>query len=94
MRSSKRHAASAVLNAAATVAVEEPSLQVEVTSGEISTLVAALDALLRERAMAYRIASDYLVAQQQPIDQLSFGISNIMRIKRSLEERLNSADRI
>ncbi|WP_250437672.1 MULTISPECIES: hypothetical protein [unclassified Caballeronia] len=69
-------------------------MQVEVTSGEISTLVAALDALLRERAMAYRIASDYLVAQQQPIDQLSFGISNIMRIKRSLEERLNSADRI
>ncbi|PMS09456.1 hypothetical protein C0Z17_24845 [Trinickia caryophylli] len=78
----------------ASVGVDEPSVQVEMTSGEMSTLIAALDALLRERAMACQIASDYLVRQQQPIDELSFGLSNIIRIERSLEARLDPADRI
>ncbi|WP_244797772.1 hypothetical protein [Caballeronia grimmiae] len=76
------------------MAIEKTAVQVEVTSGELTTLIAALDALLRERGMAYRIASDYLLQQDQPIDQQSFGISNIMRIKRSLEERLSPVNRV
>ncbi|MDR5837037.1 hypothetical protein [Caballeronia sp. LZ034LL] len=74
--------------------MDDPPVQVEVTSLELSTLITALDALLRERTMAYQIASDYLAQRNQEIDQLSFGISNIIRIKRALEKRLDPADRV
>lgn len=91
MQSSKRHAAFPVMKARA---MDDPPVQVEVTSLELSTLITALDALLRERTMAYQIASDYLAQRNQEIDQLSFGISNIIRIKRALEKRLDPADRV
>ncbi|GAB5097755.1 hypothetical protein [Caballeronia sp. HLA56] len=87
MRSSK---ARTVIAIPPPEAIDDPTMQLEMKSGDVSTLIAALEALLRERAMAYQIASDYLARRHQPqIDQTSFGLAHVICLKRLLEARLD-----
>ncbi|KVQ18860.1 hypothetical protein WL99_11960 [Burkholderia cepacia] len=65
---------------------EDPTLQMKLSLADCSTLMDGLEALLRDRSVAYRISTDVsALSMREGPSVFDFGIHDILRLKRFLE---------